>query len=582
MINCVDDSTGSFSESASDSDMGGLVTADPSGELTTGSLTAGGIPSGDGETDGATSADVSGHEMTAKVQGATRRMMVVLSPAAVERQTVGPNDRMVDLFPDQRVQRSPRAWSAVSLQTALVVRDIEDLIGAKALVTFGNLTHGFGAELTPNQIAILRADPRVQDVFIDPLGELAANPPGWLNYPGFGPGYHYTHGYNLYAIDAITGSPAWNSNAVTPSYRTQGGYPVKAYVIDSGIQPHFDLNFDWKTDHISFDCHKNVGGNGCVEGQAPVYKYVVACDSHATQVAGVIGARREGVPLGVEGVAPGAHLVSVKVNNYCHPDMGYPGLVYLSGVVAAINWIAAQVPNNGFDAKFRRRLSAVVNMSILWSSTTPQHDLYIPPAGQSALSKAVSAAVAKGIFFSFAAGNDSSDACGLYPARIGSQVNGAMAVGGLSNGGAVMQAPNATASYGPCVEIWAPGQGVQSTGAFPGISAQSQIVPDVPWSGVWGPGVPLQPTTSNLYPGQHYILAGSGSSMAAPHAAGAALLLARKRQMLGQPLPSPAEVEQVLLAKTKILPPPFDKYGGLSEPPSITPLPVRVLTVDQF
>ena len=422
---------------------------------------------------------------------------------------------------------------------------------------------------------------------MDPLGEAAANPPNWLNYPGFGPGYLYTHGYNLYAIDAITGSPAWNTTATTPSYRTQGGYPVKAYVIDSGIQPHFDLNYNWQVDHISFDCHKNIGGNDCAEGQAPVYSYV-GCDSHATQVAGVIGANRENQPLGIEGVAPGAQLVSVKVLNYCkdlqNPNNNYPGLTYLSGVVAAINWIAAQVPNNGVDGQGRRRLSAVANISILWNGSTPQHPLYIPPAGQIALMNAVSAAVTKGIFFSFAAGNNSVDACLFYPAKIGSQISGAMAVGALTNSGEPMRYvagdPSKVASYGPCVEIWAPGQSVQSTGAFPGISPQNDIKSNQDMSYVWGPGVPVPANSSNMSPGLHYYLEGSGSSLASPHVAGAALLLAKKRILTNQPLPSPAEIEQTLLTKTKILPAPKDKYGGL--PQLIAPLPVKILTVDQF
>lgn len=525
-------------------------------------------------------------QITAGTPEPTQRMMVVLAPNAVAAQRVGPNDRLDNIFPDQRVQERPRAWTAVSLQTALLVRDIENRIGAKALVTFGNLSHGFGAELTESQIAALRSDARVQDVFVDPVGYGAANPSPWLNLPGFGPGYTYTHGYNLYAIDAITGSPGWGLPASTPSYRTQGGYPVKAYVFDSGIQPHFDLNFNWQTDHISFDCHKNTGGNDCVEGQAPVYKYVVACDSHATQVAGVIGAKRENSPQGVEGVAPGAQLVSVKVLNYCNPKEGYPGISYLSGVVAGINWMAAQVPNNGVDGQGRRRLSAVANMSILWASTPPIPPHYISPAAQSALTAAIAGAVSKGVFFSFAAGNSNVDACLFYPARIGSQVSGAMAVGAISPGGATMRYvqgdSSKIASYGPCVEIWAPGQGVQSTGAFPGIAPQNNIGPDISYPTIWGPGVPLSATSSNMYPGQHYILPGDGSSMASPHAAGAALLLARKHQLSGQPLPSPAEIEQTLLTKTKILPPPFDKYGGLSDPPAITPLPVRVLTVNQF
>ena len=143
-----------------------------------------------------------------------------------------------------------------------------------------------------------------------------------------------------------------------------------------------------------------------------------------------------------------------------------------------------------------------------------------------------------------------------------------------------MQDGDTIASYGPCVEIWAPGMGVQSTGAFPGIAPQNNIWPNQEQMYVWGPGVPYPAISNNMYPGQHYILPGSGSSLASPHAAGAALLLARKRQLTGQPLPSPAEIEQTLLAKTKILPPPFDKYGGY--PQKVTPLPVKVLTVDQF
>ena len=114
-----------------------------------------------------------------QAQEPTQRMMVVLAPEAVAAQRVGGNDRLENIFPDQRVQQSPRAWSAVSLQTALLVRDIENRIGSKALVTFGNLTHGFGAELSDTQIAALRADSRVQDVFNDPLGEpLLTHPTG--------------------------------------------------------------------------------------------------------------------------------------------------------------------------------------------------------------------------------------------------------------------------------------------------------------------------------------------------------------------------------------------------------------------
>ena len=39
----------------------------------------------------------------------TQRMMVILAPSAVAAQRVGPNDRLDNIFPDQRVQERPRA-----------------------------------------------------------------------------------------------------------------------------------------------------------------------------------------------------------------------------------------------------------------------------------------------------------------------------------------------------------------------------------------------------------------------------------------------------------------------------------------
>lgn len=509
--------------------------------------------------------------------------MVLLAPRAVARQVTARGDTAEALF-GGRAKENPQIWSAIPVQTAALVRALEDEVGGEALVAFGGRVHGFAAELTAAQVEALRADPRVEAVFPDPKGETAGSVPDWYNLPGFGPGYTYTNGYNLYAIDAIQGA---GKPPATPLYRTDGGYPVRAYVIDSGVQMHDDLNFAWK-DQIRFDCHENIGGNGCVAGEEPVYGYHDPCDSHATHVAGIVGARRQGTPLGVEGVAPGASIVSVKVINYCVAQTGsqtYPGIAYLSGVVAAIQWIEAQIPADPYklavDSKGRRRLTAVANMSILWNNVDPSSPHYIPAAGQAALSSAVAAAVDKGVFFSFAAGNNNYDACSIHPAKIGAQVKGAMTVGALANSGVPMRDvpgdPGKRAAYGPCVEIWAPGQSVQSTGTFPGVAPENGIPENVPYP-VWGPWVPVPATTSNLYPGQSYYLEMSGSSMAAPHVAGAALLLAKRRG--ANNLPSPAEIEEMLLAKTKTLPAPKDKYGGY--PQMIAPLPVKILTVDQF
>jgi hypothetical protein len=57
----------------------------------------------------------------------------------------------------------------------------------------------------------------------------------------------------------------------------------------------------------------------------------------------------------------------------------------------------------------------------------------------------------------------------------------------------------------------------------------------------WGAGVP-----DKSWPGLHYYYPSSGSSLAAPHAAGAALLLAKKYQMQGLALPAPADIETLI------------------------------------
>ena len=268
-------------------------------------------------------------------------MIVLLKSSAVDKQSVAPNVRIDNVFLDKRVASSPNVWVAVSLKTAALVHDLENSHELKARSVFGALTHGFGASLTSSQISRLKSDPRVESVFNDAVGEPAAAPQSlWSNNPAV-PTQNWTFGWNLYAIGA-------NAN---PSYRTQENYPIKAYVIDAGIQPHTDLKFNWQTDHISFDMH----------GNTPQYSPV--CDSHGTHVAGIIGANWTPSPWGGEGVAPGISLKSVRVINYCKPFGA--GLTYLSDVLSAINWVSSQV--GPYNSAVTRRLGAIANMSILWN-----------------------------------------------------------------------------------------------------------------------------------------------------------------------------------------------------------------------
>ena len=85
---------------------------------------------------------------------------------------------------------------------------------------------------------------------------------------------------------------------------------VNAYVIDSGISAHPDLNL---VNHVNFASGKNTD-----------------CNGHGTHVAGTIAARDNAND--VVGVAPGAPLTGVKV-------LGCNGSGSWSGVIKGIDWV---------------------------------------------------------------------------------------------------------------------------------------------------------------------------------------------------------------------------------------------------
>lgn len=119
-----------------------------------------------------------------------------------------------------------------------------------------------------------------------------------------------------------------------------------------------------------------------------------------------------------------------------------------------------------------------------------------------ALDDAVKKSVAKGIFYAVAAGNSGVDACTQSPARLGT-MNGVMTVGAIDSA----NADPSWSNFGACVDIWAPGVSVLST-YFTGGTATM-----------------------------------SGTSMASPHAAGAAALFLSTHTTL-----SPALIEAQLKA----------------------------------
>ena len=192
-------------------------------------------------------------------------------------------------------------------------------------------------------------------------------------------------------------------------------------------------------------------------------------NGHGTHVGGTIGALDNGI--GVVGVAPGARLWAVKVLNSS-------GSGYMSWIVAGIDYVAANSAS-----------IEVANMSLGCECDS------------AAMDTAIANAVSKGVVFAVAAGNSDKNASTFSPAKHPDVVTvSALAdFNGQAGGGAASTCrPDQDdtladfSNFGSVVEIAAPGVCIVST-----------------------------------VPGGGYATY-SGTSMASPHAAGAAALIASR------------------------------------------------------
>jgi subtilisin family serine protease len=185
---------------------------------------------------------------------------------------------------------------------------------------------------------------------------------------------------------------------------------LRAYIIDSGVDAsHADLNV---VDHVNF---RGDGKNR-------------DCSGHGTRVAGVVAAKDNA--RGVVGVAPGARVIGVKV-------LGCDDTGYRSMVIKGIDWVTAHAAK-----------PAIANMS------------FAGPASL-ALDDAVRRSRNSGVFYSVAAGNVGRNACNYSPARAGAGTNnGIVTTAAINNRGSEPPWSN----FGRCVDIWAPGTRILSTG----------------------------------------------------------------------------------------------------------------------
>ncbi len=280
--------------------------------------------------------------------------------------------------------------------------------GAEVGHVYRAALNGYAARLPAARVAELRADPRV--AYVEPDAEVTTTAQALP--------------WGINRIDAdISSTLAGNGSGAV---RT-----ANAYIIDSGISGHADLNVvsrrNWTGDGKNHDC------NG-----------------HGTHVAGTVGARDN--TAHVVGAAPGIALTGLKV-------LGCGGSGFISRIIAAVDWLTGSA-----------KRPAVANMSLGGDVSR-------------ALDDAVRRSASSGVLYVVSAGNDGANACDQSPARAGAGTNnGIVTVAATDSSN--REAP--WSNHGSCVDIWAPGVSIVSTGSSGGtatMSGTSMAAPHVAGTG---------------------------------------------------------------------------------------------------
>ena len=270
--------------------------------------------------------------------------------------------------------------------------------------------------------------------------------------------------------------------------------PAIIAVIDTGVdRDHLDLNVD---ENFGFECEIVLIFIQCYTGGA----YGDDVHDHGTHVAGIAAALDN--DIGVVGVAPGASIVPVRV-------LEADGSGSLSIVLAGIDYVTL----NAFYID-------VANMSLTGGFSQSFND-------------AVAESVGAGVVYVVAAGNDADNASNYSPASEPTAIT-VSAIADFDGIGGGLN--NLTVPFSSCTEYID-----DSVACFSNYGSVVDIA---------APGVNINSTVIGGYRTE------SGTSMAAPHVAGAAALV--RSQDFGL---SPAEVRSALLAMAA----PQNSYDGFTE-----------------
>jgi subtilisin family serine protease len=150
------------------------------------------------------------------------------------------------------------------------------------------------------------------------------------------------------------------------------------------------------------------------------------CNGHGTHVAGIAGGTKYGV-------AKGATLHAVRVFACSGPS-------YLSYLLDGIAWVAAN-----------HRKPAVANLSVA------ALDMYQRETTSQALDDAVTGLINSGVTAVASAGNENKNACNVSPGRVGA----ALTVGSInvwSSYGVAQDTRSSFSNFGSCLDLFAPGE----------------------------------------------------------------------------------------------------------------------------